>query len=115
MRKTAYSTCVETVKVSHFKIPTDSPESDGTYKWDYTNLCVATLHSGKHQAIGYTYAGSETAALINDVLADVIKANNPMAPEAAHMAMWERIRNIGRPGVCSMAISASRRCSRSIC
>src|SRR5207253_8694584 len=28
------------------------------------------------------------------------------SPSAAYMAMWGRIRNLGRPGICSMAISA---------
>lgn len=29
-----------------------------------------------------------------------------MAPTAAYMSMWRRVRNLGRPGICSMAISA---------
>lgn len=28
------------------------------------------------------------------------------SPLAAYMAMWRRIRNLGRPGICSMAMSA---------
>ena len=29
-----------------------------------------------------------------------------LSPQAIYMAMWRRVRNLGRPGICSMAISA---------
>jgi L-alanine-DL-glutamate epimerase-like enolase superfamily enzyme len=106
MRGRDHSAFIDHVDVSHFKIPTDSPESDGTHKWDHTNLTTVVVHAGGEQGLGYTYAGSETAALIRDVLAEAIKGHDAMSPPAVYMTMWRKIRNIGRAGVCSMAISA---------
>jgi L-alanine-DL-glutamate epimerase-like enolase superfamily enzyme len=100
------SPSIEEVLVSHYRIPTDYPESDGTLEWDHTDLTIVVVRSAGQQGLGYTYAGSATATLIHDVLIDVVRKANALAPPAAYMAMWHKIRNIGRPGVCSMAISA---------
>lgn len=97
---------IQSVEVAFFQIPTDAPESDGTHSWNHTGLCLVTVTGGGEQGLGYTYAGSESATLIRGVLADVVKSRDAMAPEAAYMEMWRQIRNLGRPGVCSAAISA---------
>ena len=100
------SPLVERVEVSAYTVPTDSPESDGTLKWDKTNLVLVKVHAGGHAGLGYTYAGSSAGKLIQSVLAEVVKGSDPMAITDTYMAMWKRIRNLGRPGVCSTAISA---------
>jgi L-alanine-DL-glutamate epimerase-like enolase superfamily enzyme len=100
------SASINRVDVSSYKIPTDSPESDGTFSWDHTNLTIVVVHAASERGLGYTYAGHETAALIHDVLTGIIKGQDAMSPPAVYMAMWKKIRNIGRPGVCSMGISA---------
>ncbi len=97
---------VAQLEVSHYKVPTDSPESDGTLKWDHTNITIVTVQGGGHSGIGYTYGGGAVAALIHDTLQTVVRGRDAMSPPALHMAMWHRIRNLGRPGICSMAISA---------
>jgi L-alanine-DL-glutamate epimerase-like enolase superfamily enzyme len=48
----------------------------------------------------------QTAALIRDVLSKEIQGRDAMAIAASWMAMVHRTRNLGRPGVVSMAISA---------
>jgi L-alanine-DL-glutamate epimerase-like enolase superfamily enzyme len=106
MRSHSSVIAVEQVEVSHYRIPTDLPESDGTLEWDHTDLTLVTVRAGKHQGLGYTFAGSQTAAVIHGVLAEVVKGRDAMSPTSAYMAMWQKIRNLGRDGVCSMAISA---------
>jgi len=97
---------VDRVEVHRFTIPTDFPESDGTLEWDRTTIVVVEVSGGGMQGIGYTYADTATATLIHDTLAPYIKGMNAMSPPAVYIAMWRRLRNLGRPGICSMAISA---------
>jgi L-alanine-DL-glutamate epimerase-like enolase superfamily enzyme len=106
MRNKSYSAPIERLEVSHYTIPTDAPESDGTLQWDHTGLVIAVVHGGGEQGLGYTYAGNETARLIQGELARAVKGADAMAPQAAYMTMWEKTRNVGRAGVCSTAISA---------
>src|SRR5581483_4226135 len=56
--------------------------------------------------IGYTYADSATAVVIHKVLQDVVKGADAMSPPGVYESMWHHVRNLGRPGICSMAISA---------
>lgn len=97
---------IDRFDVASYNVPTDSPESDGTLEWDHTNIVIVTVHAGGRQGLGYTYADSATVALLNNGLRSVVLGMDPLSPAAAYMAMWQRIRNLGRPGVCSMAISA---------
>jgi L-alanine-DL-glutamate epimerase-like enolase superfamily enzyme len=97
---------IDRLEVASFTVPTDTPESDGTLEWDQTNIVIVTLHAAGHQGIGYTYADIATVALLENALRSVVVGMDPLSPAAVYMAMWQRIRNLGRPGVCSMAISA---------
>lgn len=106
MRSRSNSIAIDAVTVESYTIPTDAPESDGTLAWDHTTIVIATARGGGERGLGYTYANAATAALIREVLTGVVAGRDAMAPGAAYMAMWEKIRNLGRPGICSMAISA---------
>jgi L-alanine-DL-glutamate epimerase-like enolase superfamily enzyme len=97
---------VERLDVSIFTVPTDSPESDGTLSWDKTTMVLVEVHAGSHTGLGYTYADASTAKLIHSVLSHVVMGTDPMAVTATYMTMWRHIRNLGRPGICSTAISA---------
>ena len=92
--------------VSVFTIPTDFPESDGTYEWNATTLVLVQAHAGGKFGIGYSYADSSTAELIRSKLADVVLGLDALDVGAAWSAMVHSIRNLGRPGIASMAISA---------
>lgn len=94
------------LEVQSFKVPTELPESDGTLKWDSTHISIVTAHAQGKAGIGYTYAGDGAAALMRGSLSEAISGMDPMCPQLAYQAMWRRIRNMGRPGLCSMAISA---------
>ena len=56
--------------------------------------------------LGYTYADTATATLIHDLLAEVVRGRDAMGVPGAWSAMVAAIRNLGRPGIASMAISA---------
>lgn len=92
--------------MSVYRVPTDFPEADGTLEWNSTTLVVVRAHAGNDIGLGYTYADEATAVLVRDVLAKVIERRDAMATTACWNAMVRRIRNLGRPGIASMAISA---------
>lgn len=97
---------IERIEVSAYTIPTDFPEADGTYAWDATTLVLVEATGGGHHGIGYTYADIATARLIKETLADVVIGRDAMAAPGSWLAMTRAIRNVGRPGVASMAIAA---------
>lgn len=97
---------IDRLHVETYKVPTEVPESDGTLQWDHTNICIVTAFAQGRYGLGYTFAGHAAAALISGVLNEAVKGVDPMSPQLAYMSMWRRIRNMGRPGICSMAISA---------
>jgi L-alanine-DL-glutamate epimerase-like enolase superfamily enzyme len=97
---------VLSIRVSSYSIPTDFPESDGTLEWNTTTLVLVEAKAGDKTGLGYTYADLATAAVIGETLRDVVVGGDAMSPNAAYISMWRRVRNLGRPGICSMAISA---------
>ena len=106
MRSLSYQVPLERVSVSTYTIPTDSPEADGTLEWNSTTLVLVHALAADKTGLGYAYADSATAVLIHDKLAKLLIGSDAMAPPAAYLSMWRQIRNLGRPGICSMAISA---------
>lgn len=96
---------VERVDVSAYTIPTDFPESDGTLKWDSTTLVLVQITAGGKRSVGYTYADVATATLINDLLVPIVKGRDVMSIPEIWYDMVYAIRNLGRPGICSMAIA----------
>src|SRR5687768_1279687 len=97
---------VENLRVSAYVIPTATPESDGTLQWDSTTLVLVEVEGGGKQGIGYTYADVSTARLIADRFRKIVIGGDAMNIPALWSAMRRSIRNLGRPGICSMAIAA---------
>jgi len=97
---------IEKIDVAVYKIPTDAPESDGTYAWDSTTLVLVELSAGDKTGLGYTYADTATGTLIKDMLSHVVTGRDAMDVPGCWGAMVHQIRNLGRPGICSMAIAA---------
>jgi L-alanine-DL-glutamate epimerase-like enolase superfamily enzyme len=96
---------IERVEVSAFTVPTDAPESDGTFEWDKTTMVVVEIDAGGKRGLGYTYADTSTAKLIHDLLANVVRGRDAMDVEGSWSGMVHTTRNLGRPGIVSMAIS----------
>jgi L-alanine-DL-glutamate epimerase-like enolase superfamily enzyme len=97
---------IDKIGVACYSVPTETPESDGTLKWDKTTMVLVEASAGGKQGIGYSYADVATGKLIESLLADVVKGMNALDVPGAHAAMLHKIRNLGRPGIVSMGISA---------
>jgi L-alanine-DL-glutamate epimerase-like enolase superfamily enzyme len=97
---------IEQLDVSAYSIPTSTPESDGTYEWDSTMLVVVEPVAGEVRGLGFTYADTATARLIKDTLSKVVMGRDATAVPGAWEAMVHAVRNLGRPGIASMAIAA---------
>ncbi len=97
---------VQRVTVSCFTVPTDAPESDGTLTWESTTIVVVEVTGGDTAGLGYTYAHPAAGLLIQSTLAEVVTGRSALAVPAAWQAMVHEVRNLGRPGLCSMAIAA---------
>ena len=97
---------VSDLKVFAYTIPTETPEADGTYEWDSTTIVIVEVAGGGKQGLGYTYADTATARVIDDKLKHVVIGRDAMSVQGAWLAMLRSIRNLGRPGICAMAISA---------
>ena len=97
---------IERIGVSAYKVPTDAPESDGTLEWNATTLVLVEASAGGKTGIGYSYANRATAVLVDDSLAEVVRGRDAFDIPGAWTAMVAAIRNLGRPGISSMAIAA---------
>lgn len=104
--KPSPDTRIEEIKVSAYTVPTDFPESDGTLQWDKTTIVIVEVRAGGKHGLGYTYADTSVATLIHGKLSDVVKGCDAMNVPEAFQKMVHSIRNLGRPGIVSMAISA---------
>lgn len=97
---------IEEIAVSAYRVPTDRPESDGTLEWDSTTIVVVELTAGGKRGIGFTYADRAVALVIEDHLAPAIRDLDALSIPLCWQRMAEAIRNLGRPGISSMAIAA---------
>ncbi len=97
---------IRRVEVSAYTIPTDRPESDGTFEWNSTTIVVAHVSAAHAVGVGFTYAAAAAAAVVRDVLSPVVIGGNAMDIPGLHREMVRACRNIGRPGIASYAISA---------
>ena len=97
---------VQDVKVAAFTVPTDAPESDGTLEWSETTLVTVEVSAGGAVGFGYTYADTATAVFVRDRLAPIVRGRDALDVAATWQGMVRAIRNLGRAGVASMAISA---------
>jgi L-alanine-DL-glutamate epimerase-like enolase superfamily enzyme len=93
--------------VCAYAIPTDAPESDGTLEWNSTTLVTVEVRAGGHAGLGYTYADTATALLANEKLAPLLQGRDADDIPARWSDMVRAIRNLGRPGIAAMAISAA--------
>jgi L-alanine-DL-glutamate epimerase-like enolase superfamily enzyme len=97
---------IERVDVAAYRIPTDAPESDGTYAWDSTTLVVVEVRAGGEQGIGYTYEDPSCATLIGTRFAALLQGSDAFDIERAWGMMLRDVRNLGSRGIAACAISA---------
>ena len=97
---------IERLEVLACSVPTDAPESDGTFEWQTTSIIIAIAHAGDYEGLGYTYSHPAAAHLIRNELADIVCHYLVTEVEAAYVAMRQSTRNIGREGIAAAAVSA---------
>jgi L-alanine-DL-glutamate epimerase-like enolase superfamily enzyme len=97
---------VEDVTAAAYEVPTDRPESDGTLEWDSTTIVVVEVSADGRRGLGYTYGHQAIAEVVSSTLAPLLAGMDALAPPAAWAAMQRAVRNMGRQGLCAMAISA---------
>jgi len=94
------------VRVAAYEVPTETPESDGTLEWGKTTLVLVEVEAANKIGLGYSYADVATAKLIDSMLTELVKGMDAFSIEAIQNRMIQAIRNLGRPGIASMAIAA---------
>ncbi len=98
---------IERLEVRAFCIPTEGgPESDGTIVWDSTTMVLVQITAAGQVGMGYTYADTAAATIIHDTLRAVVVGADAACNGAIWSNMVASVRNLGRDGLTSMAISA---------
>ncbi|MGN6245619.1 MAG: enolase C-terminal domain-like protein [Motilibacteraceae bacterium] len=97
---------VDRLEVAACTVPTDAPEADGTITWDSTTLVVVHAHAGGVAGLGWTYAGPACVPVVSGELADVVAGRDALDVPGTWEAMARAVRNLGRPGLVSCALSA---------
>lgn len=98
---------IERVVARAFRVPTDSPEEDGTFAWDATTLVIVEVSGGGRVGFGYTYACSAACGVVKEVLAGKIIGQDAFDLPRLWVVMVGAVRNLGRQGICACAISAA--------
>jgi L-alanine-DL-glutamate epimerase-like enolase superfamily enzyme len=97
---------VQGLDAATYVVPTDAPEADGTLAWDKTTLVLVTARAGGQQGIGWSYAAA-AAPVVTGILSDVVTGRSALDVPGANEAMARALRNVGRPGIGAMALSAA--------
>jgi L-alanine-DL-glutamate epimerase-like enolase superfamily enzyme len=100
------NTPIDRLSVAVYVIPTDLPESDGTFEWSSTTMILVTASAGNRQGLGYTYAHSAAAHVIVDTLAPLVQGRDAFDTTANWQSMVQAVRNVGLQGIAATAISA---------
>jgi L-alanine-DL-glutamate epimerase-like enolase superfamily enzyme len=92
--------------VAAYTVPTDRPEADGTLEWTATTMVLVRVHAEGVVGTGWTYGPAAAEGVVADVLTEVVRGRSVHDIPGIHEAMCRAVRNAGRPGICSLAISA---------
>ncbi len=92
--------------VSVYTVPTDAPEADGTLAWDSTTVVICEVSAGDATGTGWTYGPPTVGDFLTDELAPLVEGMSALDIPAVHDTMCRSVRNAGRPGIASCAISA---------
>lgn len=94
------------LNASAYRVPTETPESDGTFAWDATTMVLVEVSAADQKGIGYTYADSSAADVCRRVLGPVVSGQDVMDIPSCWQAMRHAVRNMGASGIAATAISA---------
>jgi len=54
---------IDRLEVAAYTIPTDQPESDGTFAWNSTTMIVVTLGASQTGGLGYSYTDAAAGVI----------------------------------------------------
>ncbi|MDQ0381229.1 enolase C-terminal domain-like protein [Amycolatopsis thermophila] len=94
------------VRARAYRIPTPAPEADATLSWDHTTMVAVWVHAGGVTGLGWTYAHEACVPLAEGPLARAILGRPVLDVPGRWEAMRSAVRNLGRPGLVSCALSA---------
>ncbi|MDY0884415.1 enolase C-terminal domain-like protein [Dongia soli] len=97
---------IERLAARAFRVPTDAPEADGTFAWQDTVFVLAEVEAGGKSGLGYSYTAPAACGIIADPLAPVVLGTDVFDIPLLSVSMFRAVRNLGRAGLCSSAISA---------
>jgi L-alanine-DL-glutamate epimerase-like enolase superfamily enzyme len=97
---------IEGLTATAYTIPTEQPESDGTFAWHDTTIVIVEVRAGGRIGLGFSYADRAAAAVAERDLQRVLVGRDPFDIPAAWSAMVGAVRNVGRQGIAATAISA---------
>jgi L-alanine-DL-glutamate epimerase-like enolase superfamily enzyme len=97
---------IDKICAAAYRIPTDRPEADGTLAWTSTTLVIIYVSAGNKRGMGFTYAHSSAVAVVRELLAPAISDRDCFDTIGCWMTMQRAVRNVGRSGIASCAISA---------
>ena len=97
---------IAAVHADAYTIPTDAPESDGTFEWDATTMVLVSIEAGGERGLGYSYTARAAATLVNDALAPRLVGQSALDIGARNIDLARAVRNVGRDGIAATAISA---------
>ncbi len=98
---------VKAINTQVYRIPTATPEADGTIYWNATTMVLvrAAAENGQ-EGIGYSYASPAADRVITEMLAPLVIGKQTDYVREAWKDMVRAVRNIGLPGIAATAISA---------
>jgi L-alanine-DL-glutamate epimerase-like enolase superfamily enzyme len=97
---------IEAVRAFAYTVPTDRPESDGTFQWEETTAVVVEVVAGSARGLGFSYTGEAATRVIERRLKPQLVNRDAMDVPVAWQAMVGAVRNVGLPGIAASAISA---------
>ncbi len=89
---------IEAVRAFAYTVPTDRPESDGTFEWDETTAVVVEVVAGGARGLGFSYTGEAATRVIERRLTPQLVNRDAMDVPVAWQAMVGAVRNVGLPG-----------------
>jgi L-alanine-DL-glutamate epimerase-like enolase superfamily enzyme len=92
--------------ISVWRIPTETPESDGTLAWCSTTVVVVELEAAAHSGIGWTYSSAGAAAAAAELLEPCVLGRDVGAIGEIELDMARAVRNVGTAGIAGSAIAA---------
>jgi L-alanine-DL-glutamate epimerase-like enolase superfamily enzyme len=94
------------LEAAAYTVPTDAPESDGTLEWNDTTIVVVHARAGDAAGVGYAYGSAAACGIVAEKFSGLIAGRDALDVAGAFVVMTRSVRNMGRAGVASTAISA---------